>query len=153
MIPPHRLADLLDEVKDSWIANCLYHNTAASPSLYIDHNCDKDDFPVKAVRDLRAHKDEVWHLKYSNDGTKLASASKDKTIAIYETKKYRKLHQLDEHAGPVTYLAWSPDSTMLLTCCQQPENSARIWDVKVGLVRVQPGFILTLAGRLMHQVY
>ncbi|EUC36917.1 glycoside hydrolase family 1 protein [Bipolaris zeicola 26-R-13] len=133
MIPEHRLAVLLDEVKDSWIANCLYHNTAASPSLYLNHNCERDDFPTKAVLDLRHHKDEVWFLQYSNDGTKLASTSKDCTIIIYETSTYRVLHQLDEHReSGVTHLAWSPDDTKIVTCCSQPENSARIWDVKSG---------------------
>ncbi|KAK1910745.1 hypothetical protein P3342_008625 [Pyrenophora teres f. teres] len=133
MIPEHRLSVLLDEVKEGWIANCLYHNTAASPSLYLDHNCERDDFPTKAVLDLRHHKDEVWFLQYSNDGTKLASTSKDTTIIIYETNTYKVLHQLDEHRDSgVTHLAWSPDDTKIVTCCSQPENSARIWDVKTG---------------------
>ncbi|KAF2125545.1 WD40 repeat-like protein [Dothidotthia symphoricarpi CBS 119687] len=133
MIPEHRLAVLLDEVKDNWISSCLYHNTAASPSLYLDHNCDRDDFPTKAVLDLKHHKDEVWYLKYSHDGTKLASTSKDNTIIIYETTTYKVLHHLDDHQGSgVTQLAWSPDDTKIISCCSQPENSARIWDVKTG---------------------
>ncbi|KAF2646639.1 WD repeat-containing protein 26 [Massarina eburnea CBS 473.64] len=133
MIPEHRLVALLDEVKDSWIASCLYHNTAASPSLYVDHNCDRDDFPMKPVLELRNHKDEVWYLKYSNDGTKLASTSKDRTIVIYETATYKVLHRLDDHDSGVTHLAWSPDDTKIITCCAQQENSARIWDVKTGV--------------------
>lgn len=131
MIPEHRLASLLDEVKDSWISNCLFHNTAASPSLYVDHNCDRDEFPSKPVLELKNHKDEVWYLKYSNDGTMLASTSKDKTIVIYETTTYKVLHHLDDHDSGVTHLAWSPDDTKIITCCAQQENSARIWDVKV----------------------
>lgn len=132
MIPEHRLSVLLDEVKDNWVAHCLYHNTAASPSLYLDHNCEREDFPTKAVLDLLYHKDEVWFLKYSNDGTKLASTSKDTTIIIYDTETYKVIHQLEEHQGSgVTHLDWSPDNTKIVTCCSQPENSARIWDVKV----------------------
>ena len=132
MIPEHRLSVLLDEVKDSWIANCLYHNTAASPSLYLDHNCERDDFPTKPVLELKNHKDEVWFLQYSNDGTMLASTSKDTTIFIYDTKTYKVLYHLDDHQGSgVTHLAWSPDDTKIVTCCSQPENSARIWDVAV----------------------
>lgn len=134
MIPEHRLSVLLDEVKDSWISNCLFHNTAASPSLYLDHKCERDDFPTKAVLELKHHKDEVWFLQYSNDGTKLASSSKDTTVIIYETQTYSQTQHLDEHNGSaVTHLAWSPDDTKIVTCCSQPENSARIWDVKVSL--------------------
>ncbi|KAH7396236.1 WD40-repeat-containing domain protein [Pyrenochaeta sp. MPI-SDFR-AT-0127] len=133
MIPEHRLSVLLNEVKDGWIGNCLYHNTTASPSLYLDHNCEREDFPTKSVLDLRHHKDEVWFLQYSNDGTRLASTSKDTTIIIYETNTYKMVHHLDEHQGSgVTHLAWSPDDTKIVTCCSQPENSARIWDAKTG---------------------
>ncbi|KAH7079739.1 WD repeat-containing protein 26 [Paraphoma chrysanthemicola] len=134
MIPEHRLSVLLDEVKDSWIANCLYHNTAASPSLYLDHNCERDDFPTKTVLELNNHKDEVWFLQYSNDGTMLASTSKDTTIYIYDTKTYKVLYHLTDHQGSgVTHLAWSPDDTKIITCCSHPENGARIWDVKSGV--------------------
>ncbi|KAJ4293588.1 hypothetical protein N0V90_008871 [Kalmusia sp. IMI 367209] len=128
MIPEHRLAALLDEVKDGWISNCLYHNTADSPSLYVDHNCDREEFPMKSVLELKNHRDEVWYLKYSNDGTKLASTSKDKTVVIYDTTTYKVLHQLEDHESGVTHLAWSPDDTKIITCCAQQENSARIWD-------------------------
>ncbi|KAH8731743.1 WD repeat-containing protein 26 [Phaeosphaeriaceae sp. PMI808] len=134
MIPEHRLSVLLDEVKENWISNCLYHNTASSPSLYLDHNCERDDFPTKAVLELQNHKDEVWFVQYSNDGTMLATASKDTTIFIYETKSYKVLYHLDDHqASGVTHMAWSPDDTKIITCCSQPENSARIWDVKTGV--------------------
>ncbi|KAF2467902.1 WD repeat-containing protein 26 [Lindgomyces ingoldianus] len=132
MIPEHRLAILLDEVKQSWISNCLYHNTAASPSLYVDHTCDRDDFPMKPVLELRHHSDEVWYLKFSNDGTKLASTSKDRTVVIYDTTTYKLLHKLNEHDAGVTHVAWSPDDTRIITCCTQQECSARIWDVKSG---------------------
>ncbi|KAL6706320.1 hypothetical protein ACN47E_005610 [Coniothyrium glycines] len=133
MIPEHRLAVLLDEVKDNWVTKCLYHNKPNSPSLYMDHNCERDDFPTKSVLDLQHHKDEVWFLQYSNDGTKLASTSKDTTIIIYETTTYSVLHQLEEHAGSgVTHLSWSPDDTKIITCSSQPENAARIWDIKTG---------------------
>jgi WD40 repeat protein len=132
MIPEHRLSVLLDEVKDSWISGCLYHNTAASPSLYLDHNCERDEFPTRSVLELKHHKDEVWFLQYSNNGTMLASTSKDTEIFIYETEHYRIVQRLDDHQGSgVTHLAWSPDDTKVITCCSQPENSARIWDVKV----------------------
>jgi WD40 repeat protein len=132
MIPEHRLSVLLDEVKDNWISHCLYHNTAASPSLYLDHNCEREDFPTRPVLELKNHTDEVWFVQYSNDGTMLASASKDMTVRIYETKTYKVIYHLEEHQGSgVTHLAWSPDDTKIVTCCSQPENSARIWDVKV----------------------
>lgn len=131
MIPEHRLAYLLEEVKQGWISNCLYHNTAASPSLYVDHTCDRNDFPMKPALELRNHKDEVWYLKYSHDGTKLASASKDNTVVIYDTTNYKPLFNLNEHEAGIAHVAWSPDDSKLITCCAQQECSAKIWDMKV----------------------
>ena len=69
MIPDRRLAHLFDQVKQGQINNCLYHNTAASPSLYADHMCERDDFPLRTLAELKAHSDEVWCLRFSNDGT------------------------------------------------------------------------------------
>jgi WD repeat-containing protein 26 len=131
MIPEHRLAVLLDHVKNSWIAGCLYHNTLESPSLYIDHECDPKDFPRNTILELRNHTDEVWYLKYSHDGSKLATASSDKTIVIYDTTTYKVLHTLNQHESGVCFLTWSPDDTKLISCSQAPENSARVWDVRV----------------------
>lgn len=132
MIPEHRLAVLLDQVKEGWISNCLYHNTAASPSLYVDHGCDRDDFPSKTVLELRHHTDEVWFLRFSHDGTKLATTSKDATVVIYDTTTFKVQHTLAEHGSGVCYVAWSPDDTRLISCAQAQENSARVWDTKTG---------------------
>jgi WD40 repeat protein len=132
MIPEHRLANLLEEVKQSWIANCLYHNTAASPSLYVDHMCDQDNFPMKPVLERRDHVDEVWYLKYSHDGSMLASGGKDSTVVIYETANYKPIFHLKEHeGGGITHIAWSPDDSKLVTCSGQRENAAKVWDIKV----------------------
>lgn len=142
MIPEHRLSVLLDEVKDNWVSNCQYHNTAASPSLYLDHNCERDDFPTKPVHELKSHRDEVWFVQYSNNGKYLASSSKDETICIYETETYKVKYRFNEHQNSgVTHIAWSPDDTKIVTCCSQPENSARIWDVKVSSQKVSSNTI------------
>ena len=63
MIPEHRLAVLLQQVKQNQISNCLFHNTADSPSLYTDHFCDPSQFPRKTILELDKHSDEVWYLE------------------------------------------------------------------------------------------
>ena len=132
MIPEHRLAILLDQVKSNWINNCLYHNTKDSPSLYHDHICDQEDFPNRAIHELRNQDSEIWYLAFSNDGTKLASASKDKTVVIYDVgSNFAHRWTLGDHEAGVCYLAWSPDDTKLLTCTRERDNSIRVWDVNV----------------------
>lgn len=84
MIPEHRLASLLHQVKQAQISKCLYHNTAYSPSLYSDHLCPRDQFPLTTIEILTEHTDEVWFLQFSHDGTRLASASQDFSVIIWD---------------------------------------------------------------------
>ncbi|KAK8184641.1 WD40-repeat-containing domain protein [Phyllosticta citribraziliensis] len=130
MIPERRLAVLLDQVKDHWVANCLYHNTSASPSLYLDHMCEREDFPLTAVLELRHHADEVWFLRYSNDGSMLATCGKDQRVVVYSTSNYQEKFTLRGHDAGVCYVAWSPDDKRLISCSK--DNSAKMWDTSSG---------------------
>lgn len=129
MIPDHRLAHLFNQVKQGQINNCLYHNTAAGPSLYADHMCDRDNFPLRTLIELKGHSDEVWCLRFSNDGSKLASASKDKVVLIWDSYTHQLLKRLLDHEREVTNLAWSPDDSKLISCSM--DQKARLWDISV----------------------
>lgn len=133
MIPEHRLAELLTQVKEYQVLNCQYHNTAEWPSLYTDHKCERDELPLDVIRELDHHRDEVWFLRFSHDGTKLVTASKDKSSVVYDTSDFSVLFELD-HNESVAYAAWSPDDTKLVTCSQ--DHQARIWDTKARHPRI-----------------
>ena len=130
MIREHRLAELFDQVKQAQINSCLYHNTSVPPSLYSDHMCSRDGFPLRTLVQLEEHSDEVFHVRFSPDGTKLASASMDKTAIIYDTSTFSVLHKLKEHGKEVTSVAWSPDSSKLISCSK--DSKARVWDAEKG---------------------
>lgn len=129
MIPEHRLATLLDQVKQIQINQCLYHNTATSPSLYSDHVCDRSNFPLRTAVELCQHTNEVWFLEFSHDGTKLATTSRDCSVIVYDASTFDVIHKLTEHTDPVAYATWSPDDSRLITCSQ--DYKARLWDVQV----------------------
>jgi WD repeat-containing protein 26 len=133
MLPEHRLATLFDEVKNSWIQQCTYHNTADSPSLFVDHTCSRGDFPQTISTVLKDHGDEVWFLAFSPDGRWLATAGKDCKVIIYRVAGFVKWHEFQEHKAGVCYVAWSPDSTKLITCGKEGDNSAIVWDIAVNL--------------------
>jgi WD40 repeat protein len=136
MIPESRLSELFHQVKDNWMANCLYHNTYESPSLFADHECDREDFPEKLIKTISEHDDEIWYLCFSSDGKKLATAGKDKTCIIYDVQRnFEVLHKFTEHESGVCYIAWSPDNTKIITCTREPDNSLRVWDVNVRTTR------------------
>ncbi|KAL2821824.1 WD40-repeat-containing domain protein [Aspergillus cavernicola] len=130
MIPDNRLATLLDHVKQNQINQCLYHNTAHSPSLYSDHMCDRNDFPLVSRLELTHHSNEVWHCQFSHDGTKLVTTGGDSTVIIYETSTFEVLHTLQEHEDGVAHAAWSPDDSKLITCSQ--DRTARLWSTETG---------------------
>lgn len=133
MIPEHRLAELLHQVKDGWIQRCMVHNTDESPSLYVDHQCDPLEFPTECSLTLHDHSDEVWYLAFSHDGTKLATASKDQTVIIYQLPTFKMLHSLPHEDSGICYVAWSPDDSKIITCTREPDNTARIWDTNTGV--------------------
>ena len=129
MIPDHRLATLLDHVKESQINQCPYHNTDVSPSLYCEHMCDRSNFPSRVAVELDQHTNEVWYLEFSHDGTKLVTTGRDCAVIIYDARTFDVIHKLTDHQDPVAYATWSPDDTKLISCSQ--DYKAKLWDVKV----------------------
>ncbi|KAI9781345.1 MAG: hypothetical protein M1816_002413 [Peltula sp. TS41687] len=130
MIPPRRLAVLLHDVKQHQIANCLYHNTNKSPSLYSEHMCDRSQFPSYARLALDEHNDEVWFLAFSHDGLRLGATGKDGSIIIYDTSTFAVVQKLSAPNDAIAFVAWSPDDSKLLSCSNN--HLARVWDTQAG---------------------
>ncbi|KAH8652432.1 WD domain-containing protein [Xylariales sp. PMI_506] len=130
MLPEHRLAVLLHQVKQNQIDMCMFHSSSVSPSLYSDHVCERRHFPNEVVAELDDHAGEVWQVVFSHDGTKLASCGSDKQVIVFEVPSFRVLHTLTDHDEGVGNVAWSPDDSMLVTCCQ--DRHARLWDAATG---------------------
>ena len=133
MIPDHRLAVLLDQIKKSQIAKCLYHNPASSPSLFTDHICDRTQFPLQTAFELTQNNGEIYVVEFSHNGKRLAAGGAtngtDGMIVIYDTSTFQVRHTLREHTEPVVHLAWSPDDTRLITCSR--DRKAKVWDTSV----------------------
>ncbi len=146
MLPPRRLTTLLQQAAEFQADRCLFHkgggvpaagtpsgarlgNTECSPSssrgldssyLSVDHCCSKEDFPCETIQVLSDHCEEVWYCRFSPDGLKLATGSKDMTVIIWdfdpETLALRHSRTLERHSHGISYFAWSPDSTRLAVC-------------------------------------
>lgn len=128
MLPEHRLAVLLQQVKEGQISNCLYHTSAEPPSLYSDHSCDRSHFPSEAIVELDKHSGEVWQVLFSHDGTRMASCGTDRFVIIWDVPSFEVLHRLDGHDGGVGNIAWSPDDTMIVSCGR--DRYAKIWNTQ-----------------------
>lgn len=131
MIPEHRLATLLDQVKQYQIVNCTYHNPSKSPSLFTDHVCDRSQFPLHTLFELRSNPGEVWSLQFSHNGKLLATSGESQTIVMYDMTTYQPKNTLRGHESHVPYLTWSPDDSKLISCSH--DYKAKVWDIAVGL--------------------
>lgn len=112
----------------------MYHTAASSPSFCQDHVCDVRDFPnVVALEllDFLKVSAEVWVAQFSPDGKQLAACGSAEHVIIWDVATFKVACRLTHPEGGVGYLAWSPDSTMLVTCSQ--DKYARLWDSKVSI--------------------
>ncbi|MEQ2187057.1 WD repeat-containing protein 26 [Goodea atripinnis] len=146
MLPPRRLHTLLRQAVELQRDRCLYHNTKLdnnldSVSLLLDHVCSRKQFPCYTQQILTEHCNEVWFCKFSNDGTKLATGSKDTTVIIWqvdpESHQLKLLRTLEGHAYGVSYLAWSPDDTYLIACGPDDCSELWLWNVQTGELRTK----------------
>ncbi|KAH8117166.1 WD40 repeat-like protein [Phellopilus nigrolimitatus] len=141
MMPQRRFTALIEQAFTQQRTNCLYHNAPYTPetfSLYTDHHCSREAFPLLTTNILKNHVDEVWNIKWSHDGQYLASASKDRTACIWRigpeiepnVRECALEKKLGEHKFTVGCLAWSPDDSILLT---STDPIITLWNAKTGM--------------------
>ncbi|KAH8261076.1 hypothetical protein KR044_002879 [Drosophila immigrans] len=147
MMSPRRLRTLLQQAVELQSQNCPCHDMAwetnlQTVSLLTDHCCTTDGFPMQTIQVLTDHCDEVWFCKFSPDGLKLATGSKDSTVIIWDvdpyklTLKHRRV--LDGQAQlNVSFVSWSPDSKLILVGGTEDSHELFIWNVDDGKLVVK----------------
>ncbi|CAK5265107.1 unnamed protein product [Mycena citricolor] len=135
LIPPRRFTTLIDQAIAFQQQRCTYHNTPTiitGPSLFEDHQCDRDSFPGLTTTILHVHTSEVWILEWSRDGARLASSSNDTNVIIWELGADRNWLQRSilGHPYSVICMAWSSDDSILLT---GTEHYIKMWNTKTGV--------------------
>lgn len=139
MLPPRRLRSLLAQSVEMQTERCKCHDMAWSTnidnvSLLVDHNCSSEGFPMQALHVLNDHSDEVWFCKFSPNGLRLATGSKDNTVIVWEVDpvklvlKNKKI--FENHTYGVSFIAWSPDSKYFIVCGPEDCPDLWIWDVE-----------------------
>jgi WD40 repeat protein/tRNA A-37 threonylcarbamoyl transferase component Bud32 len=82
------------------------------------------------VGEFSGHGDAVLSVAFSRDGTKLLSASYDKTARLWDTKSGKELKSFLGHSWWVWAAAFSPDEERVVTASQ--DGSAIIWRTETG---------------------
>jgi WD40 repeat protein len=73
------------------------------------------------------HQAEVWSAVFSPDGTRVVTASGDKTARVWDAVTGKPLASPLMHQDEVGSAAFSPDGTRVVTA--SGDKTARVWDV------------------------
>ncbi|MGH3626062.1 MAG: hypothetical protein ACRDRL_01245, partial [Sciscionella sp.] len=85
-------------------------------------------------------------ISFSPDGSRLAAASRDRVIRLFDTLTWRTVVELNGHGDEIWGVAWSPDGGQLASVSH--DKTAIIWDAKTGTAQR----IFTAHKRLMQGV-
>ncbi|KAL2138340.1 hypothetical protein VTI28DRAFT_6965 [Corynascus sepedonium] len=78
------------------------------------------------IQTLEGHRGSVSSVAWSYDSTRLASASADKTVKIWDPVTGHCMSALEGHSSFVSSVAWSHDSTWLASASY--DGTINIWD-------------------------
>ncbi len=76
---------------------------------------------------LKGHTHWISSVSFSPDGTRLASASNDNSVKLWDAATGQELHTLKGHTVPVACVCFGPDGTRLASASF--DRTAKVWDV------------------------
>jgi WD40 repeat protein len=110
-----RADELLDECPERW-RNWEWR--------YVKRLCHADLFT------LRGHSSQVTSVSFSPDGKRLASASYDQTVKVWDAQRGQEVLSLNGHTGGVSCVCWSPDGKRLASAGN--DKIVKVWDAQSG---------------------
>ena len=84
-------------------------------------------FPFENPLDERGDERGVYDVRFSPEGTLLASANEDNTASLFRFPEGTLIRDLTGHSRPVMSVDFSPDGTLLATSAG--DGTARLWNM------------------------
>ncbi|KAK5050887.1 hypothetical protein LTR84_003446 [Exophiala bonariae] len=88
---------------------------------------------IKPIARLLGHQKQVLHVSFAPDGTRIASASFDNSVKLWDARDGKFITTLRGHVGAVYMAAWSSDSRLLASASK--DTTVKVWDVRVGKLK------------------
>jgi WD40 repeat protein len=82
------------------------------------------------LQTLEGHGSVVWSVAFSHNSTRLASASRDKTVKIWDASSGACLQTIKGHSSIIYSVAFSHNSTRLASASK--DRTVKIWDASSG---------------------
>ncbi|XRB01759.1 dynein assembly factor [Pycnococcus provasolii] len=88
------------------------------------------DIDATILNNMTGHSEYVTSASYSADGTRIVSASQDKTVRVWDATTGACLSVLEGHSGAVFSASYSVDGTRIVSASQ--DKTVRVWDATTG---------------------
>ena len=95
--------------------------------IYCLHEILKD---IRIKNYIDYHDDRINTTHFSPDGTKIVSASRDRTIKVWFADTGQEIFSLKSHSKEVNTAYFSPDGTQIVSSSK--DGTIKIWDVSTG---------------------
>jgi hypothetical protein len=83
---------------------------------------------------MKGHSASVYGVAVTPDGKRAVSASRDKTLKVWDLDTGRALRTLEGHSASVSGVAVTPDGKRAVSASE--DNTLKVWDLETGLALV-----------------